>query len=104
MTLSKVKKPRFTERLQFRRRGSFLHLRHIPTILIYRINTMPCKQQYLIVQKGLRTIQVSWQYEMAEEEKLLEYHPVVTADQQYPLIVSIEPCTHGMDENIRNAP
>ena len=30
---------------------------------------MPCKQQYLIVQKGLRTIQVSWQYEMAEEEK-----------------------------------
>ena len=64
---------------------------------------MPCKQQYLIVQKGLRAIQVSWQYEMAEEEKLLEYHPVVTAVQQHPLIVSIKPCTYGMGENIRNA-
>ena len=99
----RTRKPRFTECLQFQRRGSFLHFRHIPTILICRIDTMPCKQQYLIVQKGLRTIQVSWQYEMAEEEKLLEYRPVVTTDQQHPLIVSIEPCTHGMDENIRNA-
>ena len=89
MTLSQVKKPRFPECLQFRRRGSFLHLRHIPTILICRIDPMPCEQQYLIVQKGLWTIQVSWQYEMAEKEKLLEYHPVVTADQQYPLILGI---------------
>ena len=103
MTLSQVKKPRFPERLQFRRRGSFLHLRHLPTILICRIDPMPCKQQCLIVQKGLWTIQVSRQYEMAEKEKLFEYRPVVTADQQYPLIVSIEPCTHGMGENIRNA-
>ena len=103
MFQAQVKEPRFPECLQFRRRGSFLHLRHLPTILIYRIDTMPCKQQYFIVQKGLRAIQVSWQYEMAEEEKLLEYHPVVTADQQDPLIVSIEPGTHGMGENIRNA-
>ena len=65
----KTRKRRFTECLHFRRRGSFLHLRHLSTILICRIDPMPCKQQYLIVQKGLWTIQVSWQYEMAEEEK-----------------------------------
>ena len=58
---------------------------------------MPCKQQYLIVQKGLWTIQVSWQYEMAEKEKLLECRPVVTADQQYPLILGI-----GTFENLPN--
>ena len=34
---------------------------------------------------------------MTEKEKLLEYHPVVTADQQYPLIVSI-----GTFENLPN--